>query len=334
MAHQNRRQFVRVSVALAGFGLIAGCGTLPIPGQPTARSRRIGYLSASSPPSSPFVDAFRQGLRELGWVEGQNIAIEYRFAERPDQVSAMAADLVSFNVEVIVAGGSLGIRAARDATTTIPIVMANSDDAVGSGFVASLSRPGGTVTGLTQISPQLDGKRLDLLRQTIPGLSHLGVLWNPAHPATPLDFKEIEDAARILGLQVQSLEVQDPEAFEAAFQAATREHASALSVIRDPFMISHEKRVAELAVQHRLPTIFSTKNFVQAGGLMAYGPSLADLFRRAAAYVDKILNGAKPADLPVEQPNAFDLVINLKTAQALSLAIPQSVLAQATEVIQ
>jgi putative ABC transport system substrate-binding protein len=271
-------------------------------------------------------------LRELGHVEGQSVAIEYRFAERTDQLPAFAGELIGLKVDLLVAGGSEAVRAAKDATDTLPIVMTNSADPVTAGFVASLPRPGGNVTGLTQIAPQLAAKRLELLRETVSDLTRVAVLWNPGHPLTPVSFREVQAAASTLQLQLQSLAVREPAGLASAFEAATRERAGALVVLRDPFTVREMGQIVELAMKGRLPAMYETRDFVDAGGLMIYGPSLADLYRRAASYVDKILKGARPADLPVEQPTTFDLIINLKTAQLLGLTVPPAVLQQATEI--
>ena len=309
---------------------------LATPGQPAGAVPRIGYLDSRGPSDAgamKMLEVFRQGLRELGYVEGKNIAIEYRFAEeRLEWLPDLVAELVQLQVEIIVTWGP-GIRAAMDATT-LPIVMASTLDAVGSGFVASLARPGGNVTGLTLISTDLMGKRLELLKQTLPHLSRLALLTGPARLGGTLLARATEGAAQALGLRLQTLEVESPEDIENAFAAMARERAEALYVMEAPVLRAQQMRLAALATQHRLPTMFGVRGFVHAGGLMAYGPDPADLFRRAATYVHKILQGAKPADLPVEQPMKFELVLNLKTAQALGLTIPPLVRFRADEVIQ
>jgi putative tryptophan/tyrosine transport system substrate-binding protein len=280
-------------------------------------------------------DAFRQGLRELGYTEGQNIVIETRHAAmRPALLPDLAANLVLSKVDVIVAAGDPAIYAARYATTTIPIVMVAGADPVGSGLVTSLARPGGNLTGLSALSPELSGKRLQLLTEALPGASRVAVLWNPADPAKALDVRETQAAGQALGVRLQLLEVREPEEFESAFAAMARDRAEALITLGDPLTVSHRMRIVDLAAKSRLPTMYDVREFVEAGGLMAYGPSLADLFRRAAAYVDKILKGGKPGTLPVEQPMKFELIINIKTAKALGLTIPQSVLFLADQVIQ
>ena len=310
--------------------------SLAVDAQQPGKVARIGYLSPGSPTTfTRFDEAFRQGLRELGYVEGQNIVIEYRWAERRDErLPDLAAELVSLKVDVIVAGGTPAPLAAKHATRTIPIVMSTAGDPIGSGLVASLARPGGNVTGLSARSPELGGKRLQLLKEVVPGVSRVAVLWNAANPYAALVVRETEAAARTLGVQVQSLEVRGPDDFENALPAAIRGRAGALIVVGDPLLFSYRMRIADFAARNRLPAAYNLREFAEAGGLMAYGENLADLYRRAATYVDKILKGAKPADLPVEQPTKFELVINLKTAKALRLTIPQSVLIRADEVIQ
>jgi len=305
--------------------------------QPPGRVPRIGMLWFGSPVvgPSPHLEAFRQGLRELGYTEGQNIVIETRHAAmRPALLPDLAANLVLSKVDVIVAAGDPAIYAARHATSTIPIVMVAGADPVGSGLVASLARPGGNLTGSSALSPELSGKRLQLLTEALPGVSRVAVLWNPADPAKALDVRETQAAGQALGVQLQLLEVRGPEEFESAFAAMTRDRAEALITLGDPLTVSHRMRIVDLAAKSRLPTMYDVREFVEAGGLMAYGPSLADLFRRAAAYVDKILKGGKPGTLPVEQPMKFELIIDLKTARALGLTLPQSVLFLADQVIQ
>ncbi len=296
---------------------------------------RLGFISSSTTNvSSPFLAALRQGLKDFGYDEGKNLTIEYRFAESRDQLPGMAAELVKLRVDVILAGGSEGILAAKNATSTIPIVMTNSGDAVREGFVVSLARPGGNITGLTQISPELSGKRLQLLKDLLPRLGRVAVLWHPLHPNTPFTFQETQVAAQALGLRVLSLEVKEPREFEEAFTTIAKERVAAMVVLRDPFTVRHRALIAESALKLRLPAIFETSDYVQAGGLMFYGPDFGELYRRAATYVDKILRGAKPADLPVEQPTKFELVINAKTARAIGLVIPPSLLLRADQVIE
>ena len=330
---RNRRQFchgvARVGLAVVSLGLLAGCGIQPPLAQP-AKVPGVGFLSLSS---SPWHEAFREGLRELGYVEGQAIAIERRDADGRDELLAeLAAELVRLNVDVIVAGGPGGTRAGRGATGTIPIIMvAGTADPVAAGWVASLARPGGNLTGLT-VAPTdvVNGKRLELLKESIPGASRVAVLFDAKLGLA----RALEDAARALSLRLLPLAVAGPDDFEPAFEAATREAADVLFVAETPLLSLHRTRIADLAAKKRLPASAMFREFAEAGVLMTYGTSLSDLHRRAATYVDKILKGARPADLPVQQPTKFDFVVNLKTAGALGLIIPQSVLLQATEVIQ
>ncbi len=308
----------------------------PAEAQQPKKIPRIGLLVAGFPSSeSPRVEGFRQGLRQLGYVEKQNIFLEYRYAEgRSDQFLELAAELVRLKVDVIVAGGGTSaVLRVKKATSSIPIVFTNVSDPVGAGLVASLARPGGNVTGLSSVSQDLSGKRLELLKETIPKASRVAVLYDPNDPAKIAEFKEIEVAARPLGVQLQALEVRSLEDFESAFKAATRVKAAALLVLPTTITNTHRKRIAELAAKNRLPTVFAASQFLE-GGLMSYGPDYADLFRRAATYVDKILKGAKPAELPVEQPTKFELIINLKTAKQIGVTIPPNVLARADKVIK
>jgi putative ABC transport system substrate-binding protein len=298
--------------------------------------RRIGYLtSVASSADSTRSAAFRQGLHELGYVEGQNITIAYRYAAGElDRLPSLAEELVGLPVEVLVVSSTPAVLAAKHATTTIPIIMTNVGDPVGEGLVVSLARPGGNITGLTGLARDLSGKRLELLKETIPGLPRVGVLWDPRTQGASRFFQETEAAARALGVQLQALEVQSPEEVERAFTAATEGRARALVVLQSPFTTTHRRRIVELATEHRLPTMFGEGAHVEAGGLMSYAPSYQELFRRAAMYVDKILTGAKPADLPVEQPTTFELVINLKTAEQIGVTIPPTLLFQADKVIK
>jgi len=299
--------------------------------QPT-KIPRIGILRSGSPPD-PFVEAFRQGLRELGYVEGRSVSIEYRWAKgRDERLPDLAADLVRLNVDIIVASG-IPALAAKRVTTTIPMVMPVSTDPVGLGLVASLARPGGNVTGFASLNEALPGKWMELLKETLPMVSRVAVLWDPASSTDPL--RASEAAARALGVRLQTLKVGRPEVFGPAFVEAQENRAEGLVVLSSSFFYAHRARLVELAAKHRLPTMYFNKDIVVgSGGLMSYSADFHDLFRRAATYVDKILKGAKRADLPVEQPTKFELVINLKTAKALGLRIPQSVLIRADEVIQ
>ena len=320
------------SLALGAL-LFALC--VSVQAQQPKKVSRIGLLASGQGLGSAG-DAFRQRLRELGWVEAQNITIESRFAggKNLDRLPQLAAELVRLKVALIVADGDPAIYAAKQATSAIPIVVVAVGDPVREGLVASLARPGGNITGLTSISTELSGKRLELLKEAVPKVSRVAVLWNPANASNVIEFKEAEVAARALGLKLQSLEVRGPDDFQGAFAGAARDRANALIVVRDPLVDSHHFRILDFAIDKRLPSIHGEEQFVEAGGLMSYGPSRVELFRRAATYVDKILKGAKPADLPVEQPTKFDLVINLKNAKQIGLTIPPNVLARADKVIK
>jgi putative ABC transport system substrate-binding protein len=305
--------------------------------QPAGKVHRIGYLGAGSSTSNPHLPgAFRQGLRELGWIEGQNIVIEYRFAEgRLDRLPDLAAEVVRLKVDIITASPTPAALAAKNATGTIPIVFTSVPDPVGLGLVASLARPGGNVTGLTySVGFNIFGKDLELLKEAVPRARRVAVLSNPASPSQPLTMSEIRDAARSLGLQLLLVEARGPGDFDGAFAAMAKERVGALFVVTDPAFIPHRARLTELTAKNRLPSIFTQREDAEAGALMSYGPSLSDMYRRAATYVDKILKGAKPADLPVEQPTKFELVINLKTARAIGLTLPQSLVQRADEVIR
>ena len=325
----DRRAFI-TGVA---FGLFAAPETSIA--QSAGTVRRIGYLGSSSP-TSGFLEPFQQGLRELGWIAGQNIEIEYRFAEgRFERLPALAAELVRLNVDVLVAQPTPSALAAKDATRTIPIVMINAGDPVGLGLVASLARPGGNVTGTAySVGMETVVKDLELLKETIPGVRSVAVLSNPANPSQPLAIRSLKSAAEQLGVQLLLLEARAPGDFDGAFAEIARERAQALLVVADSLSIFHRAPLANLALKYRLPSMFGVTENVIAGGLISYGPSLSYNSRRGAAFVDKILKGAKPADLPVEQPTKFELVINLKTARALGLAIPQSLVLRADELIQ
>jgi putative tryptophan/tyrosine transport system substrate-binding protein len=299
---------------------------------------RIGHLSTSGDPSNPglSVEAFRQGLRDLGYIEGKNILVEYRYAEgNPDRVPGLIAELVQLKVDVLVCPSLAAIRAAKQATKTIPIVMRTSVDPVATGLVDSLARPGGNITGTTNLQRDLSGKRLELLKEVVPRISRLAVLWNADTQAAAISFKEYVAAVGALKIQLQSLEVRGPSPdFDGAFQAAAKERADALITITDALLNRYSKRIADLAVKNRTPSMCERRDYVEAGCLMLYSANDAEVYRRAATYVDKILKGAKPADLPIEQPTNFEFVINLKTAKALNLTIPQSVLYRADKVIK
>ena len=297
---------------------------------------RIGYLSNASPSAqSARTEVFRQGLRELGYIEGKNIVIEWRYAEgKLDRLRALLAELVHLKVGVIVTAGPPGTRAAKEAAVTIPIVMAQDSDPVGNGYVVSLARPGGNITGLATLAPEISGKRLELLKEIVPRLSRVAVLGNSTEPGNAQVLRETELATEAFKVQLQSLDVLGPKDIETAFRAASKGHADAVLVLPSSILIAHRTQVVELAVKSRLPGIYWQSDWVETGGLMSYGVSYADLFRRAATYVDKILKGAKPADLPVEQPKKFEFIINLKAAKQIGLNISPNVLARADRSIR
>ena len=325
----RRRAFITLlGGAAAGWPLAARA-------EQAEKKYTVGILSAGDE-NTALSAAFADALRELGWVEGRNVVFKYRYAEnRRERLPELAADLVRLKVDVIAAAGTLAPLAAKRASATIPIVMTAAGDPLGSGLVASLARPGGNVTGMGLMAPDLGGKRLELLKDVLPRLSRVAVLWNAANPYSALVFKETQTGGQTLGIEVQSLEVRDPDDFDGTFEAVRRQHPEALITVEDPLTVGHRKRIADFAVEHQLPSLHGVREFAAAGGLMSYGASLADLFRRAAGYVDKILiRGAKPADLPVQQPTKFEFVINLKTARALGLRIPDKLVALADEVIE
>jgi putative ABC transport system substrate-binding protein len=297
---------------------------------------KIGLLTAGAGAAVRNLQGvLRDGLRELGWIEGKNLIFEAKYAEDDlDRLPALAAELVSLDMDVIVTVGTLAPLAAKQATSTIPIVMAFSGDPVGSGLVASLAHPGGNVTGLSGMAPDLGGKRLELLQELLPGMSRVAVLWNAANPYSALSFKETVGAARMLAVELQSLEVRTPANIDGALEAAAGGRADALITVEDPLTIDHREKIAEFAIRKRLPMMAGFKMFADAGGLISYGPNPGDFVRESVGYVAKILRGAKPGDLPVEQPTKFELVINLKAAKALGLTIPPLVLARADEVIE
>jgi putative tryptophan/tyrosine transport system substrate-binding protein len=322
----DRRRFLLTS--LAG----AFAAPLAVQAQPTARLRRIGFLRSGRPPSA-WVEAFQQGLRELGYIEGKHFVLDLRFTEASGgELRHLAAELVRLNVDVIVGSGTPATLAAKEASGTVPIVFVTVNDPVGTGLVKQLSRPGGNITGLTNQTPDLGMKRVQLLKEVIPQLARLAVLGNPTHPAYASQVKEIEAGVRALGGQVEAIPVREPNEFETAFKSARS--AQALLQLDDVLLTTHRARLLELTVQHRLPAVYGFREFVDGGGLMSYGVNFPDMYRRGARYVDKILNGAKPADLPIEQPTKFELVINLKTARALGLTIPPSLLLRADQVIE
>jgi putative tryptophan/tyrosine transport system substrate-binding protein len=323
----------RVFLTTAGIGLVSAPAIARA--QQPGKVHRMGFLSLGSGPTAP-VEVFREGLRELGYVEGRNLIIEYRWAAgKAERLSEMAAELVQLKVEVIVGVTTPVIEAAKRATSTVPIVMAAVADHVGSGLVAGHARPGGNVTGLTLMSTELVGKRLQLVRELIPKATRVAVLaYHGYTSATRPYLEQMRAAAQQMGVQLVVQEVNEVGDLPGAFTAMQRERAQALDVRASPFSTENAKRIVELAAQHRLPAMYDVRSFVEAGGLVSYGPSAPEIFRRAAFYVDKILKGAKPADLPVEQPTKFELVINMKTAKALGLTILPALLARADHVIQ
>jgi putative ABC transport system substrate-binding protein len=321
----NRRVFISGAVAVLAGPLAAGAQQVAI--------RHIGVLSPASRGPSPLLNAFQKGLGELGWVDGQNIRLEYRFAEtRLDRLPGLASDLVGLKVDIIFAINSTAAQAALKATKTIPIVFTWVADPLS--LVTNLARPGGNVTGLTTITTELSGKRLQLFKDVLPGISRIAVLWNSANPVATHVFREMEGASAQLGVQLYPMGVRSSSELEDAFKAAARARASALFVIEEGTLFPHRARILTLAAQYRLPAASQFRDFAEAGGLLSYGPNLPDLFRRAAIYVDKILKGTQPGDLPVERPEKFEMVINLKAAKALGLTIPPSLLQRADQVIE
>jgi putative ABC transport system substrate-binding protein len=304
--------------------------------QSPRKVHRIGFLWNSSPSLTPhLLEAFRHGLSERGYVEGEHFTIESRYAEgNPALLPGLAAEVVGLQVEVIVTSGAQAIQAVRQATNTIPVVMVAVGAPVEAGFVTSLGRPGGNLTGLSLVAPELSGKRLELLKETVPAISHVAVLVNPANPVTAVELRETQRAAQALQVQLHVVEVRGPQELDAAFSALRSLRADALMLLLDPMFISQRARLAALTATSRLPAIYALREDAEAGALMAYGPHFPDLFRRAATYVDKVLKGAQPADLPVEQPTKYELVLNLKTARTLGLTFPPHLLVLADKVIQ
>jgi putative tryptophan/tyrosine transport system substrate-binding protein len=325
-------QLIGLSVVLSLSMFLA---PLAAEAQP-ARVHRIGFISsASSSAMAARDEAFRQGLSALGYVVGQNITIEYRWADgKNERLPGFAAELVNLKLDVIVTHGGVATRAVQQASTTTPIVIAAADDPLAAGLVASLARPGANITGLSLMTPDLTPKRLELLKEILPGLTRVAVLWNSANPISEPELRKAEAAARSLGLQLQSLGMRDPHEFATAFSSMKREHAGVVFMLPDAMFFGRRNEIVDLAASSRLPLVAHLREFADAGGLMTYGPNVADVHRRAATYVDKILKGAKPGDLPIEQPTKFELVINLKTAKALGLSIPPSLLVRADEIIQ
>jgi putative ABC transport system substrate-binding protein len=315
--------------------LVALAAPLAVAAQPAGgKVWRIGFVRASAPPESE-VEAFRRGLRELGYVEGKNLVIEYRWAGgREETLPSLVAGLVALNVDLVLSSAPAATRAAQAATATIPIVMVTVADPIAFGFVRSLARPGGNVTGFAFQHPELSGKRLALLKEALPRLSRLAVLWNGANPYKTADMKEVQAAADASGVTLQSLPVDGPQDLGRAFGAARQGRADALITLEDPFTIAHRVRIVELARIHQLPALYGRRVYVDAGGLMSYGPDPIEQYRRAAIYVDRIFKGAPPADLPVEQPTRFEFVVNMRTARALGLTLPPSLVLRADHVIE
>ena len=322
---------LRIATILAAIVLGA---PLPSEAQKASRVPRIGYIRAEAPPAAD-IEAFRLGLREHGYVEGKNILVEYRWADGNEQrLPAIVAELIRLQVDLIVTAAPAATRAAKQATTNVPIVMVLVADPVAFGFISSLPRPGGNVTGFAFLLPELSGKRLEILKDAVPGLSRVAVLWNAANTYKAFDLKEVRAVAERLRVQIQTLPVRGPNDFPEAFQAAVDNRADGLITLDDPFTITHRARIVDLALRHRLPAVYGVRPLADAGGLMFYGPDRAAQNRRAAIYVDKILKGAKPAELPVERPNRYELVINLRTAKALGFTVPPSLLIRADQLTE
>ena len=329
----NRRSFVSGFIALAAFLGLLGLASAVDAQQPAPR--RIGVLLVGPSPESKEAQAFRQGLRDAGYAEGRDVVIEWRSAAGDyARIPALAAELVQSKVDVVVVNGTPATRAAKHATSTIPIVMVLVADPVGSGLVANLAHPGENITGLSMMAIELIAKRLQLLKETIPRLTRVAVIGNPDNPLQPKMVEDLKAGAPSLAIELKFVGARTPEQFHPAFSALSQAHAQALYVIGDPFFFAHRTTLLKLVSKARLPCIYAERNFVDEGGLMSYGPNLGDEFRRSAGYVDKILKGAKPGDLPIEQPTKFELVVNLKTAKALGITIPESILLQVDEVIR
>ena len=327
---------VALVAALLGLTLLPACGPLPYRTQVPLVTHRIGYLSlVSAQAEAGHIENLKQGLRELGWIEGQNLLIEWRFAEgNSDKLPELAADLVRRKVEIIFATSSAPALVAKGTTSEVPIVFGPTVDPVGTGLVASLARPGGNATGLTANMPELGGKQLEYLKETVPGLSRVAVLWNPASQGHSTLMREVEMAAQALGVGLVPLEVRAPDQLEPAFELAMARQADGLLVFGGPSVADQERRIATLALEHRLPSMYPQRRYVEVGGLMAYGMSVPAAFRHAATLVDKILRGRNPAELPVERPMRFELVVNVKTAQVLGINIPSFVQGDVTDTIQ
>jgi putative ABC transport system substrate-binding protein len=327
-----------MSTRRAVITLLGGAAAWPLAarGQQSTNKVSIGFLSVNIRSAMVArIDAFERGLADLGYIVGQNIAVEYRFAEgQPDRLRALADELVRLRVSVIVTEGTTSTRYAKEATSTIPIVMAQDPDPVGTGFVASLARPGGNITGLSNLRTDLGGKRLEILKDTVPGLARVAIIGTSTTPGNAQSLVDVEHAAGILALQLQVLEISSPQDIETAFQAATDGRAHAVLVLASPHLLSNRTRIAEVAARSRIPTIYYTSDYVKDGGLMSYGVNTTDLFRRAANYVDKIVKGTNAGDLPIEQPTRLEFVINLRSARAIGLTVPPTLLARADEVIE
>ena len=324
----KRREFITLLGSAAAWPLAARA-------QAARKLYRVGFLWDSPAVQAHAIEAFRRGLRELSWIEGQNIAIEFRWAEgRPERMREFAEELVRLKVDIIVAPSSIYTEAAKQATSTIPIIFMTHAEPIGSGHVVSLAQPGGNITGLASMMPETSVKALELLTEAIPGLSRVAVIWDPATPSHGPGRNAAEVAAAALKLQLQTLGVRAASEYNDAFAAISRNHAEAVLILATPLYIAGASRLAQLAITHKLPSVFTTREFAEAGGLLSYGPDRVDLFRRGAIYVDKVLKGANPADLPVEQASRYQLVINLKTAKALGLTVPATLLALADEVIE
>jgi putative tryptophan/tyrosine transport system substrate-binding protein len=313
-----------------------GTGLMAVPAAAEAQEGRVFRIGSLSPAGNPALEAvFLEALQRLGYVEGRNFTLERRYADNQlDRLPGLAAELVTLKSDIVVATGTVAPLAMRNATTTIPIVIWSAGDPVGSGIVSSLGRPGGNVTGLTIDSPELAGKRLQLLKEIVPRLARVAVLWNAANPYAAFVLEETRQAARLLAIEVDSIEVRSPRDFDTAFRAVMKGNPGGVVVVEDPLTFSERTRILDFATTNRLPAMYGMKEFVTAGGLIAYGPDYPDLLRRAATYVDKILKGARPGDLPIEQPTKFGLVINLKTAKSLNLNVPQSLLLRSEAVVQ
>jgi putative ABC transport system substrate-binding protein len=327
---------MKTNIFCVVIGALFVAFSFPVEAQQPSKVPKIGFLVG---PSRSFftsrIESFEQGLHSLGYIEGRHVVIEYRYAEgKADRFAALAAELVGLKVDVIVTTTTPGVLATKKATSTIPIVFVSVGDPVAGGLVASLARPGGNITGLTILAPELSGKRVELLKEAIPNITRVAFLWNSANPAQGLQWKETQAAAQALGLQLKSLEVRSSNDFDSAFEAVLRERAQALIPAAEPLVNTHLNRIVEFAAKNRLPAMYGGPEVVEAGGLMSYAPNYDDLFRRAATYVHKILKGAKPGDLPVEQPTKFEFVINLRTAKQIGLTIPPNVLARADKVIK